>query len=502
MAVHAQRELKIGRPIEHSGSVPAKICPNDIWGKPCAKLKIIAPQQILSFKADENIIVSQEKAIGGYELFVSTSNSKKNILISGEGHKPLKISLSCNDEQLTPREAYSLFLEVGEDINAGKAYVTFQSDKNKNYIVLINGKEYKSDDKGDVVLQLPYGTYSYTTKATDHEDKVGHIVLIDKPQYEDANLAMQQGTLNIMTDTLKNVKIYVDDILQKDSSPLLDVGTHKVVTELVDSTYSKTIRLNKEGVDIDMHIAGKLKVNTLHKAYVYIWPEENSVGPSQQQYRGDVNLNLLGRYKVGVWKRGYHVMMKDVNIPVRGSISEDFSLKRMISSCYFLEYTSSIKAPYGLTLGYVNRVGLYVSMKFSGEMIDSEKEADGLGYETAYKLDYDEDMSSYEKDKHYQVEITGGLLFAINRWFYIFGGGGYGEFGDFYKQSDKYYLGKRNYGAIAEGGIKIKIAHIFFTGGIKSNFGNHERIIEPMFGLGFTFGTERNPLKNLNPIVK
>jgi hypothetical protein len=174
----------------------------------------------------------------------------------------------------------------------------------------------------------------------------------------------------------------------------------------------------------------------------------------------------------------------------------------MISSCGFLEYTGSAKAPLGFTLGYVNRLGFYVSIKCAGEIIDNSKEADGLDYETAYKLNYDEDLSSYEKDEHYQVEITGGLLFAINRWFYIFGGGGYGEFGDFYKQSDKYYLGKRNYGAIAEGGIKIKIAHIFFTGGIKSNFGSHERIFEPILGIGFTFGTERNPLKNINPLVK
>lgn len=86
-------------------------------------------------------------------------------------------------------------------------------------------------------------------------------------------------------------------------------------------------------------------------------------------------------------------------------------------NCWF-EYSYSTTAPIGFTLGFVKRYGGYARGQFSGNNPSLENSDNK-----------DHIITSDFKDLAYQrTSVTAGPIFRLNKWLYLCGGIGYGQY--------------------------------------------------------------------------
>jgi hypothetical protein len=180
---HAQKSrfLRYNEHLISIGKVPQNESVKDNQGKSCALICINIPLQEVDIIGD-CILGEPIKTQNGYKVFVSTWSSKKNITIVTDNYYPLDISLKTTDgEKLTGDVAYQANILLPADINAGKSWIKFKQE-NATFSVKIAGKEFKSDDKGVLDINLPYGTYSYIICSSGQNDIKDSITLSSQPQ--------------------------------------------------------------------------------------------------------------------------------------------------------------------------------------------------------------------------------------------------------------------------------------------------------------------------------
>lgn len=510
-----QKRFRLYGMLQHSGSVPSKECPKDKWGKQCAKVELTIPFGGVKVTGD-NIVGDVTYKNGVYSFYHSTR--KKKIYVSAEGFKTFEMTL----DGMKMREGYTAKLIVPEDKNAGKAYVTFESDEVDDYMVIINGNEYKSNGEGQVVTNLPYGTYEYVVRAKDREESKGKFVLTGKPVTENVKLDLVKANVGIMVDDIASCS--VDNVVTTDRDVKLPIGAHTFLATINDSVYYRQIMVPREGTTVDVKMLGSIRVSSKDGAKVVVSPVGKTVMPEGKEIQANAERlealhtnqgaaligtdksidNVLGTYNIYAYRRGYLPNYKQIQVPVRQQVDVDLPLKRDIVSVGYISYDASIDQPIGLRAGFCSRFGMYVGFRVSvlnmQEWWYDEKKTDYKPTNKSYLLHNKEkvdDIPANAKDKGpWRYQITGGLMFNVNRWLFLYAGGGYGENKDIYEVTEdsnpKYVFDKRYKCGVGEGGVILRFGALALTGGVSAMIGDGKTWIEPNVGLGVIIGKKNH----------
>lgn len=111
------------------GKIPQNESIKDNQGNSCALICINIPIQQIDIVGD-CILGEPKKIQNGYKVFVSTWSSKKNITIVTDNYYPLNIPLkTTSGEKLVGDVAYQANVLLPADVNAGRSWVKFKSNK-------------------------------------------------------------------------------------------------------------------------------------------------------------------------------------------------------------------------------------------------------------------------------------------------------------------------------------------------------------------------------------
>lgn len=133
-----------------------------------------------------------------------------------------------------------------------------------------------------------------------------------------------------------------------------------------------------------------------------------------------------------------------------------------------LEYVYSGTAPFGGRISFGKRVGFYLGYKtssFKKEGVEIE------GVKNFY------DLSSADEKGYIRTSYTGGFRFGILRWFYLYLGGGYGEYGRLWENPNEVeglnrFTSDYQKGPEAELGLSFRLGNFSLSGGVDALIGD------------------------------
>lgn len=486
--INAQAKLECDGKVEFVGAFPNNECPNDLRGKKCAVIDVFIPLDNVDFRSD--YIVDKKRIIGGYRLFVSVPERKaQNVRVTHNDFSPIDFSFGGKDNPVMGIKQYKIDIKISEDKNAGKAFIIVDCNV-PNANVRITGDHGVNEShqiKGTRLddLHFEYGKYTCTITADGYIPETYHVDLTGKTELIQAMLKTVNGTLVVKRESDVNLTIDGKDFSTSDSISLPVMDLHKVTTSW--GTYSKTETINvpSEGKTIDMSIKGSLRVKTnALNPHIEIETINGTVPPNTSINENTYYPGFLGKYRLNIKKSGYESKSFDVEVGVNQKKSESYRLAHVVSPYYFVEYTAAMKAPIGITMGFVEHWGLYVTAQTS---YPSYKNAIKAKSSNAT----DEDMEFYEiesvsnlseaeykimeKKTNFRGSLTGGPIFRMKYWAYLFAGAGYGTFTNIYQESssETYYKGEDLKGVEAEMGLLLKIRAWTLSGRYTHLFGSN-----------------------------
>lgn len=453
------------------------------------------------------------------EYIVYMFQGAQRVEIKAPGFLPLIVRFSdFGIKRIQEKTTYVMRI-VPEDNNAGKAYLTFKSLNVKDCKIELTGGDYsetlKPDDNGEVQnLHLPFGTYQYKVTAEGYHDHVGEVTLIDIPVTETFEMQSITGVLKINTQT--DAALFIDD--ERQSSHTLTLPTKRYVVKTEMNGYHRTERINltSKGLELDMNMLGSLTVTSPRNAKLTIKPVGSALAPISQSYGTSEPIkSLLGNYTVSVWKKGFEMKTKTIEVGPGASIEEGFSLLHSVDNYFFMNYVGTPHAPIGLMLGTVKHFGWYIKGVASSKALELMKKPtsdsdlsslEGQYYNNLGYIDGDVDYSLFDEEGRNAWNVTAGAMARFFSWCFPFVGGGYGVDECLYYDTNS-VAGKETYkrlftdqekngrGVIAEAGVMIKFHALTLIGGYQMHFMQGKTQGELMFGIGFTYNLSSNPLK-------
>ena len=145
-----------------------------------------------------------------------------------------------------------------------------------------------------------------------------------------------------------------------------------------------------------------------------------------------------------------------------------------------LEYVYSGTAATGVRLSLGKRLGGYVSYKTSG------LSQEGVEIEEVTRF---YDLTGAQEEGYIRQSYTAGLRLGIQRWLYLYLGGGFGEYGRLWENSSPVEGNSRftrdyEKGPEAEVGLSFRLGNVALSAGVNTLFGE-ETLCDYSVGLGF-----------------
>ncbi|MBU8891475.1 MAG: hypothetical protein KOO66_01760 [Bacteroidales bacterium] len=261
--------------------------------------------------------------------------------------------------------------------------------------------------------------------------------------------------------------------------------------------YSQSItNINSSNENNSIVIAYKIsgaKFNQKFNVSIYysINDGETFIGPLKA-VRGNVGEGVLGGNNVIIWD-----VFSEINIP-KGDIIFDIKvnvIEEEIQKKFYILYTGSIDAPFGLSVGQFGKIGWYISARTSMMISEPTYSYGGAGWSPNFEEPSYYTFNNLEKIRRFSLTI--GANKQISRNFFISAGIGYG-LKDLVWQMNIYsysnddlinseYVKNPDYsykGIEAETGLTYRLKNFLITSGVSTvNF----QYTNLLIGLGYSF---------------
>ena len=145
-----------------------------------------------------------------------------------------------------------------------------------------------------------------------------------------------------------------------------------------------------------------------------------------------------------------------------------------------IEYLYSGTAPTGARLSIGKRLGGYVSYKTSG----LAREGADIEEVTRYY-----DVTGAKEEGYIRQSYTAGLRLGIQRWLYLYLGGGFGEYGRLWEnptpvEGNTRFTSDHEKGPEAEVGLSFRMGNVALSAGVNTLFGE-ETLCDYSIGVGY-----------------
>jgi hypothetical protein len=152
-------------------------------------------------------------------------------------------------------------------------------------------------------------------------------------------------------------------------------------------------------------------------------------------------------------------------------------IKPSVPTQWLIGYRASLTSPYGLSLGVSKQFGGYAQVRLNMPEV-SERNLITNVYE------------GEGSRKYFRRSYTGGAMWRVQDWLFLYGGAGYGQYGATYVSGNKYYCPDLVSGLELECGATFAVWHITASVGYSAipNFQlGKVQFGEIHFGLGVRF---------------
>jgi len=348
--------------------------------------------------------------------------------------------------------------------------------------------------------RLASGGYKVEVKKASHRSTVEAIeVEARKAQtFTLRDPAPITGILRIESGNV-TAEVYIDGVKQPGVSPVIlnNILTgqrmiefrargYKPKTEYVTVEEGKTVSLKPALAEEDKFATLYITANTIAE----VWVDGVHQGRTTPT---EVRNVPLGRKAIKFAAYGYKDYTTSVAVDraQRYEVYGTLKAKPIIEPLWFMEYRYSRTAPFGLSIGYCERWGGYLTAKWDGGVSfveEMEPAAPGYSYDYGYYEGMDFDSNNR---KYVRVAITGGAMVRLASWLYLSGGLGYGTYGAAYhitSSENDYYCPDLQKGLEVEAGVTVPIKAFNLSVGYCTIIsGNSQRFADIQIGVGINF---------------
>lgn len=274
-----------------------------------------------------------------------------------------------------------------------------------------------------------------------------------------------ENTQLITIDKEYFTDLYIDEILQKETTTSLEEGSHYIKVKYKSQEYEQRINVDSNNTNFNIKLGGEIIVKNAGDSIKFIYNKTEATQPLLEKHKGNTYIydGMLGTYTFIGKPSGLTIGEISHKFNVSKRSSKTFYLDEMINYG-FISYHGTHIQPVGVSIGFYRKFGFLIS--YSTHLKSKVKTPYG---ETDFTYTNDEGEQK-KRSRSVSQTLSGGPMFRLWRNLFLHIGAGWAYYLQTSEPGVLTYDYKYKSGLSVNGGLMIQFQNFIIGAGFTHQF--------------------------------